>query len=296
MRPLPLLLASAAVSAAVCGLILVLQQPASDGGAGAAAELSALRGAVDALRAQNEELRAELAGLRVAGASAAVERRPDLDALVESAVARAMAASRPVQSGTPSADAPRGAAAGYDQEQALGRLLDPMLGQEARNQVWKEAHEAGRTQELIAALEARARTDPRNAALQYELGYAYLQPIIQGEASGPQAGPWSMKADKTFDAVLALDPEHWDARFSKAVSYSFWPPIFGKQQAAIDQFEILVSKQSGMTARPEFAQTYLFLGNLYEQTGNAAKAKQTWDLGLAAFPQSRELRQRLGLE
>ncbi|MDA1260238.1 MAG: hypothetical protein O3A20_06400 [Planctomycetota bacterium] len=262
-----------------------------------ASELAALRTSVDELSKQNEDLRGEIAGLRTAAPASAVSREPVLEDLVERAVAKAMANYASAQPGPPSTNGPRSEpGAAFDADASLAGLLSPFINSDSREQLWKAAHEAGMTEELIALVEARAKADPKNVALQFELANAYLQPIVQGEAIGIDAGTWSMKADQGYDAVLALDENHWEARFSKAISYSFWPPVYGKQQAAIDHFEILVGKQANMTPRPEFAQTYLFLGNMYEQSGNTAKAKEAWNLGIAAFPQDRDLRQRLGLE
>ena len=176
---------------------------------------------------------------------------------------------------------------------ALGQLMNPFLNQADREALWQQAVESGKMLELITALEVRAAADPRNAALQFELGFAYLRPITSGQAPGPQAGTWATKADASFDKTLALDDQHWDARFNKAVSYTFWPPIFGKQQAAISNFETLVAQQSGTASRPEFANTYFFLGNLYEQTGQADKARETWSKGLSLFPTDSMLLERL---
>ncbi|MDA0667661.1 MAG: hypothetical protein O3A95_06675 [Planctomycetota bacterium] len=129
-----------------------------------------------------------------------------------------------------------------------------------------------------------------------QLGYAYLQPIIRGGVAGMDAGKWSMKADGIYDQVLAADSENWDARFSKAISYSFWPPMFGKQPEAIRHFEILVGQQENQVANSQFSQTHLLLGNLYEQQGNHEKAMAAWQVGYDRFPDDANLRKQLGLE
>jgi cytochrome c-type biogenesis protein CcmH/NrfG len=63
----------------------------------------------------------------------------------------------------------------------------------------------------------------------------------------------------------------------------------GKQPEAIRQFEVLLSNQEALPARPEFAQTYLFLGNLYHQKGDQEKAAETYKKGAGLFPQNDEL-------
>jgi cytochrome c-type biogenesis protein CcmH/NrfG len=108
---------------------------------------------------------------------------------------------------------------------------------------------------------------------------------------GQERGLYATKADQAFDAALASDPQHWTARFSKAMSLSFWPPIFGKQGEAITQFETIVAQQeSSGQAKPEFAQSYLFLGNLYAQGGKADKAAEVWKKGLSLFPENESLK------
>lgn len=173
-------------------------------------------------------------------------------------------------------------------EEALARLTGEDLPDEVAQALWAELGKAGLSDELVAAFEARVERDPNDPDLRVELGEAYLQKIFE-VGNGPAVGMWAMKADSAFDAALALDERHWDARFAKAVSLSFWPPALGKQNAAIEQFERLLAQQQGQAQEPRFAQTYLFLGNMYQQTGQPQKALSTWQAGLAQYPGSEEL-------
>lgn len=177
---------------------------------------------------------------------------------------------------------------------AVDALMNEALSWEERENLWKKIRDAGLLDQVIAEMEDRAAANPTDATLQYALGNAYLQPIFVGE-SGPSAGIWATKADKAFDAALSLNPQYWDARFSKAVSLSFWPPALGKQGEAIQQFETLLSQQAGSNLRPEYQQTYLFLGNLYQQTGRNDRAIETWNQGLIAFPDAEDLRRQVEL-
>lgn len=277
------------------GLALVLSaafSPKPDAAAGA--EAAALREEVQALQAAQEALLAQIDALRVQPASAPPElqRLPDLERMVQDAVARALAAG----ASPPAAGDTAPPASAFSTDAALLQLLDPGVDDTRRDALWRQANETGQFEALLAMLEARAKAAPNDAQLQYELGYGYLQPLINGTVAGVEAGQWSMKADRAFDATLALDPEHWDARFNKAVSYTFWPPIFGKQKDAIAQFEILIEQQSRRAPAPEYADTYFYLGNMYQQTGQADKAREIWNLGLAAYPDSPQLRERLGLQ
>lgn len=296
MKTAPLVLLLVAVSAATTVATSLLLRPGQTAAAepdGAA--LARIQDSLDELRRENESLQKEIAELRTAPAARAdsITREPDLDELVERAVARWMQdrdAAVAAAAVTAKVTAPAGPP--FSLEASLGQLLNPYLGDEDRDALWQQALASGKMKELIGALEKSAALEPKNAALQFELGYAYLQPIISGEAAGPQAGEWSMKADAAFDKTLALDPLHWNARFNKAVSYSFWPPLFGKQQAAITNFETLITQQGGSNASPGFAETYLYLGNLYLQTGQLDKAKAIWNEGLGLFPGHRGLTER----
>jgi tetratricopeptide (TPR) repeat protein len=179
-------------------------------------------------------------------------------------------------------------------DDALSKFLNPDLTESEFEQLWKDLAEAGLMEDAIAMLEDQAAAYPEDEDLQVQLGLAYLQPMNVGNIAGAEAGQWAMKADATFDRVLENNPENWDARFIKAMSYSFWPPAFGKQQSAIDHFEVLVDQQSRQNSDPKFAQTHVFLGNLYYQTGQADKAQEAWASGLAQYPDNKELQEKAG--
>src|SRR5690606_3681450 len=105
--------------------------------------------------------------------------------------------------------------------------------------LWRAAFAAGRMDEVVARYEALAKADPKNVQAKMDLAkacIAYLQ-------MDPTKWQLSSKADKAYDDVLAIDGAHWEARFSKAVSYTFWPEFLGKKKAAAEHFQILVDQQ-----------------------------------------------------
>lgn len=159
-------------------------------------------------------------------------------------------------------------------------------------ELWKKAKEAGQLDALVALYEQNAKDNPRQPDTQVALGNAYLQKLFAG-GMGPEAGIWGSKADKAFDQALELDPNHWGARFQKAVSLSNWPDFLGRKKEAIDNFETLVKQQeaSGNT-QPQGWNTYLMLGNLYMQQGKEDKAKDLWDRGARAFPDNQTLKDK----
>lgn len=171
-------------------------------------------------------------------------------------------------------------------------LLRDDLSDADRQALWAEAHKAGQSKELLAWFEQRAEANPTDADAQSELGSALLQMLFV-MPEGPAKGQLAMRADGAFDTALAIDDQHWEARYSKAVSLSFWPPVFGKQQEAINHFETLVSQQAGQTGQPGFASTHLLLGNMYAQMGQADEAMAAWQAGADLFPDDPGLQEQL---
>ncbi|MEM7231071.1 MAG: tetratricopeptide repeat protein [Planctomycetota bacterium] len=173
-------------------------------------------------------------------------------------------------------------------EDAVDRLLDPELRGSERQALWNKAVERGALGDLIAAFEARAKENPNDPDAQSDMGDAYIQKIFTVE--GPAKGLWSMKANAAYDKALAVDETHWKSRFSKAVNYSFNPPVLGLQPKAIEQFEILRKQQEAGDPQPHFAETYLYLGNLYANQGKDDKAQEVYQRGLEIHPDSGSLK------
>jgi len=160
----------------------------------------------------------------------------------------------------------------------------------SNTELYKQLFDQGRMQELIDEFAAVAAASPNDPQAQMDLGNAYLA-WLQMDQSKWQL---SMKADTAFDKVLELDGQHWEARFTKAMSYTFWPDFLGKKKEAISHFETLVAQQERMPAQAHEANTYVFLGNLLEQRGDAQRAREIWEKGLRRHPEDAELRKRLG--
>jgi tetratricopeptide (TPR) repeat protein len=256
--------------------------------------LSRLLDRLESMRREQDALRQSLDALAL---SAAAASRPtsvsgaDIDAAVgryldEQAVAR-------LDSATPAAAGELAVAEGAPDPQALfGRLLDVALGPDERQALWDEARTAGVLDQLVALFEQRALDNPRDPEAQVDFGEACIQKIFE-VGDGPAAGAWASKADQAYDAALALDERHWEARFSKAVALSFWPPIFGKQAEAIGQLQTLIEQQRDQPPQPKFVQAYLALGNLYLQSGKLEQAQGVFAAGLKLFPNDAELLAKL---
>lgn len=172
-------------------------------------------------------------------------------------------------------------------EDLLAQLFELEEGLE-REEFWQRMRDEGRMDEVIAAFEARAEANPSNPDFQVDLGEAYLQKI-QEVGNGPLAGVLATQADDAFNRALDVDPEHWNARFTKAIALSFWPKFTGKQGQAISELETLVAQQASANVEPHHVQSHLILGNLYQDSGQTEKAIAAWQAGLALFPQNEAL-------
>ncbi|MBK7877418.1 MAG: hypothetical protein IPJ77_17055 [Planctomycetes bacterium] len=292
MKPILLLpiavLVSAAASYVLCSTTLDRAEAARPGDAARAADVERLATSLRALEEGQQALARELASLK---SDAALRSGGDVRvpvAEIEAAVARALAARGREVAASETSNAPAAAPAKRTARDGYAALAAAGFDWEAAQKIWKELREAGLVDEVLALFEQNTKDAPNDATAQVELGKAYLQKLFTVPA-GPEQGLWAMKADKAFDTALGLDDHNWSARFNKAVSLSNWPAFLGKQGAAAKQFETLLAQQSEGPARPEHAQTYFFLGNLYQSMGKGDDALSTWRKGLELFPENAQL-------
>lgn len=163
----------------------------------------------------------------------------------------------------------------------------------------------------ITAAEADRRAEAGAAADRAEALFGQLIKQLPGDAR-PLAGLGQVKArcripfvpmmtkgalleesNALYERALSLDPTSWDARFMLAMNHYHTPEFLGRTPDAIREMETLVAQQGGRADRPYFALPYLFLGDLYQRTGNAAKAAETWRQGAALFPGDARFAQKL---
>jgi tetratricopeptide (TPR) repeat protein len=297
-KTVPVLLLSALLGALAGVLAVLLLAPRPTAVPLAGEELAALERAVAQLAERTDRLALQVEEQAALPRSAGAARVPLEE--IDAAVARYLS-GRGGEGGEAEIAEPTGDAAASSGraaprravEDAFAQLLSGELSQEERQALWARMAAEGLSDELVALFEERVEREPNDPQLRVELGEAYLQKVFEVGGSSPTAGLWAMKADGAFDAALALDEQHWDARFSKAISYSFWPPALGMQNKAIAQFEILLEQQQGQAKSPQFAQTYYFLGNMYQQTGNPSKALAIWQEGAALYPDDAQLAAQL---
>jgi tetratricopeptide (TPR) repeat protein len=175
---------------------------------------------------------------------------------------------------------------------AVELLISPQASFEQRQAVWKQLRETGKLDPAIGELEHRMAEDPHNAVFPATLGKAYLEKCATISDTREQ-GILAMQADKVFDTALYLDPNNWDARFTKAVALTYWPATLNKGEEMLQHFQTLIQQQEAQVPQPHFAQTYLWLGEQYHKAGREDDARNVWERGANLFPASDKLRARL---
>lgn len=303
MKPGMQLLLSVFVSVLIVLLALQYLPLQPSGNFASTAELNVLNQRITALIQSQQEIadRAKKLEAKIDGMSAQNTGIPNVE--IEKALAKWMSTNASRVLGTreavaapakETAEAKSASATTINVEQAIADLWNENIPWNDREKIWSKVKEQGLIEQVVAAFEKRAGETPNNPDVQFELGYAYIQKL-QTINDGMEKGNWAVKADSCFDTALKLDEKHWGARFSKAISLSFWPPVFGKQNEAIHHFETLVTQQETLPPQPEFIETYLYLGNMYQQQGNMEKAREAWQKGLSVFPSNEELQKQIQL-
>jgi len=277
-------------SAAAAGITIAMQ-PASTSGDQLVVE--GLQADITELRKTNEALQAKLDQLASTPAKAAVPasiQRSEMPTLSPEQIAAAVEAYLDKRGAGPNGSA----GAGADGDELAFDVkgdLDTLLGTNyfENTEAWKRAFEAGKMDEVIEAMQALAEANPNDPKAQMDLANAYMAYLQMDNSKWNM----SMLADKQFDKVLEIDNQHWEARFTKAVSYTFWPKFLGKNKEAINHFETLIAQQESLPVENHHAQTYLYLGNMLADE-DPERARQIWQQGATRHPNNTELRGKLG--
>lgn len=185
---------------------------------------------------------------------------------------------------------------------AVDSLLSAKSGK-AKNALLRQLVLDGQIDQVIAELQQRAAANPNDPEIPTTTGEAMLNKLralyeANGGPSGPQnndeIGILAMQADQQFDAALKIDPQNWEAQFVKSSAQYYWPANPQTDNDTVQRLSSLIDQQDSMAAQPDFAQTYVVLGNEYVKIGQPEKAYATWQLGLSKFPNSGDLQQKVG--
>ncbi len=249
--------------------------------------------ALEKLSARIDALTEEVRGLRE-GRQAVDERVGALErdlALARQAIERQAQAleaatltpARPVEpAAAPDAarEAEKRAAAKAEFDLLRKKVFSGEATAEESERFWELARTSGALAEVIQELAQKVEQVPADVNARMQLAQAYLAKLLS-VPDGPERGTWAMRAEGQWQKVLELDGAHWEARYSLAVSWSYWPEQFNKTPDAIRQFEMLREQQTRMAPDPEQANVYLTLAMLYRKMGNHEKARGALEEGLA---------------
>ena len=179
--------------------------------------------------------------------------------------------------------------------QAMDTLVSTGTRFDQKQAVWRALQDSGQLDEAIEALKQGAAENPASAGYPAALGQAQLYKAGEVSRSGgslSEMGLLGMQADQNFDAALELEPTHWEAQFFKAVAMSHWPLELNKGDEVIQRLSGLIDQQEVLPPQPQFAQTYVVLGEHYLRMGRPDYAAATWQLGVQRFPGDVVLQQK----
>jgi len=176
--------------------------------------------------------------------------------------------------------------------QAIDILVSPQTSFQQRQAAWKQLRDAGELDQALATLKQGATNNPASVEYPTALGEAYIYKL-QTVRDFHEVSILALQADQSFNTALGLDPANWEAQFFKAAALSRWPPEMNKGPEVIQQLSNLIDQQEAMPPQPQFAQTYVLLGDQYKKTSQLDYAVQTWRLGLAKFPADSTLQARI---
>ncbi len=176
--------------------------------------------------------------------------------------------------------------------QAIECLTSPQSSFAQRQEALEQLRNSGKLDQAISELEQRVTDNTQAPQYPTALGRLYLQKAGTIQDLREQ-GILGLKADQQFEAALNLDPNNWEARFTKAVAMTYWPTQLNKGEELFGHFTTLLQQQEAQAPQPQFAQTYAWMGDAYQKYGYADYAKQIWQRGAGLFPQNQELKSKL---
>ena len=109
-------------------------------------------------------------------------------------------------------------------------------------------------------------------------------------------GELSAESIELLQRALAIEPQHWLARYVLALNYYHAPEFMGRWPAAARELDVLLAQQGSRTDIAEFARTYEYRGMLWSRAGERDSALVVWRRGLELFPADTPLRALVGTD
>jgi hypothetical protein len=181
---------------------------------------------------------------------------------------------------------------------AISQVVDALLtAHGGKHEMFELLRKEGKLDAVIAELQQRAAANTTDPEIPTTLGEAQLNKVKglhdAGDADTDEMGVLAMQADQNFNAALKLDPQNWEAQFVKSASMVYWPADPQRDAGVVQRLSSLIDQQEGMPSQPQFAQTYVVLGNQYQKMGKPDEAMATWQLGAQKFPADATLQKKI---
>jgi len=197
------------------------------------------------------------------------------------------------------AAAPAAPVAASDNSNPISKAVDGLLSAKSaaeKHNLFQQLVQSGQIDQAIDELKMRAAANPNDPEIPTTLGEAQLNKVKALKDAGGDIndmGILAMQADQSFNAALKIDPQNWEAQFMKSSSMYYWPADPARDNDVVQRLSSLIDQQGTMPSQPQFAQTYVVLGNEYEKTGQPDKAMATWQLGAQQFPNDPTLQKKI---
>jgi tetratricopeptide (TPR) repeat protein len=146
---------------------------------------------------------------------------------------------------------------------------------------------------------AGEQADVKNVRLQLAAAYVDKIPTCGGMAAIVSKGTLARQSLDQTDLLIQADDQWWPAVYCRAMNHLHWPRALKHSADAAADFRRcleLQKKDGSPTARSYYVRTYIGLGDALAKNDQFDQARDAWQEGLAAFPNSAELQKRVALK
>ena len=157
-----------------------------------------------------------------------------------------------------------------------------------------------RHQRAIDFFRKMVEANPDNERLRIEYSCALVDkiPTCGGLAAIVSKGTLAKSSLNQLDRVIADHKDLWLAYYCRGMNHLHWPRALRHSDDAAIDFEKCIELQSQMGqsgSNDYFVRTYIALGDSFAKAKMYAKARAAWRDGLALFPNSSALKDRLAI-
>lgn len=142
----------------------------------------------------------------------------------------------------------------------------------------------------IAFFEKQVAAHSTSSNLYLHYGFAYVDKIAA--AGSITQVILANTALTQFSKSIELKPT-WIGLYTRGNSYLYWPKIFGRTSLGVTDLEKAYAMQKVEGKKSFHVRVYISLGDGYWKSDNIEKAVAIWREGVAQFPNSQPLKDRL---